>query len=411
MLRLLCLFPLLVLAASLPAAETWTRFRGENGAGVSGTEGIPYQWTVEDYRWTRKLPGVGHSSPVAWEKQLYVTSGDEGTGDRLILAVDADKGTTLWQRSFSDQAHGKHKLNSFASTTPAVDKDGIYLGWGTPTEVTIMALGHDGSSRWKADLGAFKSGHGFGVSLMLYGDLVIVPNEHEGESALFALDKKDGAVRWKIDRDSRVTYSTPCLLDNGGRMELIFTNYNQGITAHDPGNGKLLWQADVFDRSHIESSIASPVIAGKLVIATSGWLGHGNEVIAVRPPLPGEGNRATQVYRIARGAPLCTTPLVYKDLLVLWSDNGIATAADAQSGKVHWQKRIGGTFYSSPICIGDAIYNIDAEGKVTVLRAASEFEVLGRCALGDACHSTPAVAHDRLYLRTFHRLSALDRKP
>ena len=108
---------------------------------------------------------------------------------------------------------------------------------------------------------------------------------------------------------------------------------------------------------------------------------------------------------------MCIRDRVYKDLLVIWSDNGIATAADAGTGKVHWQKRIGGTFYSSPICIGDAIYNIDAEGNVTVLRAATEFEILGRCKLGDPCHSTPAVAHDRLYLRTFHRLSALDRKP
>jgi outer membrane protein assembly factor BamB len=153
------------------------------------------------------------------------------------------------------------------------------------------------------------------------------------------------------------------------------------------------------------------VIAGKLVLATSGWLGHGNELIAVRPPLPGEGNTAQQVYRISRGAPLCTTPLVYEELLFLWSDTGIATAADARTGKVHWQKRIGGTFYASPICIDDAIYNIDVGGNVTVLRASEEFEVLGRCSLEDGCHSTPAVAHGRLYLRTFHGLSALDRKP
>ena len=92
-------------------------------------------------------------------------------------------------------------------------------------------------------------------------------------------------------------------------------------------------------------------------------------------------------------------------------DTGIATAADAGTGKVHWQKRIGGTFYASPICIDDAIYNIDVAGNVTVLRASKEFEVLGRCSLGDGCHSTPAVAHDRLYLRTFHGLSALDRRP
>ena len=409
--RLLCLFPLLALTAGLPAEETWTRFRGENGAGISTTKGIPHQWTIEDYRWKRELPGIGHSSPVAWEKRLFVTSGEENTGERLVLAIDADSGSTLWQRNFSDEAHGKHKLNSFASTTPTVDEDSIYIGWGTPKQVMIMALEHDGSTRWQTDLGAFKSGHGYGVSLMLYRDLVIVPNEHEGESALFALDKKDGSVRWKIERDSRATYSTPCLLKNGGRTELIFTNYNQGVTALDPASGRLLWKADVFDRSHIESSIASPVIAGKLILATSGWLGHGNELIAVRPPLPGEGNTAQQVYRISRGAPLCTTPLVYEELLFLWSDTGIATAADARTGKVHWQKRIGGTFYASPICIDDAIYNIDVGGNVTVLRASEEFEVLGRCSLEDGCHSTPAVAHGRLYLRTFHGLSALDSKP
>ena len=254
--RLLCFFPLLALTAGLPAAETWTRFRGENGAGVSTTEGIPKQWTIEDYRWKRELPGVGHSSPVVWENRLFVTSGKETSGERLVLAIDADKGTTIWQRSFSDQAHGKHKLNSFASTTPTVDKDGIYIGWGTPADVTIMALGHDGSTRWKTHLGAFKSGHGFGVSLMLHEQMVIVPHEHEGESALYALDKTDGSVRWKIARDSRVTYSTPCLLDNGGRTELIFTNYNHGITALDPGTGALLWKADVFDRSTVSRSHA-----------------------------------------------------------------------------------------------------------------------------------------------------------
>lgn len=409
--RLFCLFPLLALASGLPAAETWTRFRGENGAGISSIEGIPHQWTVEDYRWTRKIPGIGHSSPVIWKKQLFVTSGNEATGERFVLAVDADSGSTIWQRKFSGEVHGKHKLNSFASTTPTVDEDGVYIGWGTPKQVTILALGRDGSTRWKTELGAFQSGHGFGVSLMLYKDLVIIPNEHEGESALFALDKKDGSVRWKIDRDSRATYSTPCLFTNGGRTELIFTNYHQGVTALDPQNGRLLWKADVFDKSHIESSIASPVIAGSLVLATSGWLGHGNELIAVRPPRPGEGETAKQVYRIARGASLCTTPLVYRNLLIIWSDSGIATAANATTGEVHWQKRIGGTFYASPICIGDAIYNIDALGTVTVLRASTEFEILGRCSLGDACHSTPAVAHDRLYLRTFGGLSALDKKP
>jgi outer membrane protein assembly factor BamB len=409
--RLPCLFVLLAITARLPAAETWTRFRGHNGAGISKVTGIPHQWTVEDYRWNRKLPGSGHSSPVIWGKTIFITCGNEKTGERFLLAVDADSGTTLWQKEFARQVHPKHTLNSFASTTPTVDEQAVYINWGTPEQVTILAIGHDGSTRWKVDLGAFRSGHGYGVSLMLHGDLLIVPNEHEGDSFLVALDKKDGSIRWKVDRDSRATYSTPCLLNNAGREELIFTNYHHGVTSLDPGTGRLLWQADIFDKSHIESSIASPVIAGNLVLATSGWLGHGNELIAVKPPRPGEQGIARPVFRIARGAPLCTTPLVYEDLLILWSDSGIVTAASASTGEVHWQKRIGGTFYASPICIDGAIYNIDSQGRVIVLAAATRFKELGRCSLGDVCHSTPAVAHGRLYLRTSSGLSALDRKP
>ena len=43
-------------------------------------------------------------------------------------------------------------------------------------------------------------------------------------------------------------------------------------------------------------------------------------------------------------------------------------------------------------------------GEVFVLRAAPQYEPLGRSSLGDASHSTPAVSEGRLYLRTFHRL-------
>ena len=249
------------------------------------------------------------------------------------------------------------------------------------------------------------------AAVALYKDLLIIPNEHEGQSRLLALSTADGSIRWQVERESRVSYATPCIHKNGSRDELIFVNWHYGITAVDPASGARLWQADVFDKSHIESSIASPIIAGGLVLGVSGWLGHGNEVIAVQPPPVGSDEAPRQVYRISRGAPLCTTPLVQDDLLFLWSDNGVVTAADSQTGTIHWQKRIGGTFYSSPICLDGAIYNIDVNGKVTVLKAAAEYQQLGSCSLGDPCHSTPAIGHGRLYLRTFTTLSALDPQP
>ena len=191
-----------------------------------------------------------------------------------------------------------------------------------------------------------------------------------------------------------------------GSEELVFTSWEQGITGIDPQTGKTNWAADVFDKSHVESSIGSPVIAGDLVLGVCGWLGHGNEVVAVRPSADGSG-KSNQVYRITRGAPLCTTPLVQGELLFLWSDNGIVSCADSATGKIHWTKRIGKMFYASPVCVGKRIYNIDVNGTVVVLAASQQYQLLGRTDLGEASHSTPAIVDGVMYLRTLSHVYAL----
>jgi outer membrane protein assembly factor BamB len=243
---------------------------------------------------------------------------------------------------------------------------------------------------------------------MLHEGLLIVPNEQQKDSSLVALDCTTGQTRWRVPRESKVAYSTPCLYRRPGRpAELIFTNWEYGITGHDPASGKMLWQCDVFDKSHIETSIGSPVIAGDLVIGMSGWLGHGEQVVAVKVDQGDGAAEAREVYRLDRSAPLCTTPLVKDDLLLLWSDEGIVTCADAQTGNVHWRSRVGGTYYSSPVAVGDCVYNVSADGEVLVLAADREFRELARNALGEPSHSTPAVAGGVMYLRTFTQLFAL----
>src|SRR5262249_14397507 len=71
--------------AQTGSAQEWTRFRGPNGSGVSAATTIPVRWTEKDYNWKVKLPGVGHSSPVLWGERIFVTSGDEQSGKRLVL--------------------------------------------------------------------------------------------------------------------------------------------------------------------------------------------------------------------------------------------------------------------------------------------------------------------------------------
>ena len=114
----------------------------------------------------------------------------------------------------------------------------------------VSAHNHQGELIWEKDLGGVKGGHGFGVSPIVHGDLLIVPNDQEkGGGALYGLDSSTGEIRWKVPRASkRLTYSTPCTFTSAeGKTELIFTTWWLGFTSLEPKTGKQLWELSVED--------------------------------------------------------------------------------------------------------------------------------------------------------------------
>jgi outer membrane protein assembly factor BamB len=393
---------------SQSSAQEWTRFRGPNGSGVGNATTIPTKWTEKDYNWKAKLPGIGHSSPVLWGDRIFVTSAEEETGKRLVICLKAADGSRLWQSEFPGERHGKHKDNSFASATPVVDAKRLYLTWATPRDYMVHALDHSGKELWKVELGPYKSGHGFGSSPILHEDLLIVPNDQDGKSELVALDSETGKVQWKVARQSKASYATPCLWQPKGRpAELILTSYELGITGIDPKTGKTNWEADVFSKTHVESPIGSPIVAGDLILGTCGWLGVKKEVIAVRPS---SSAKPEVVYRIDRAAPLVLTPLVKDDLLFLWSDEGFVSCVDVATGEVHWRERVPGTYYGSPVCVCNHLYCMSRDGDMVILAATKKFAVVARLPLGEGSNSTPAVADGKMYLRTFTHLISIGGK-
>jgi outer membrane protein assembly factor BamB len=399
----------LLLPAGELTGQEWTRFRGSNGSGLGAGAAVPVRWTEKDYRWKVKLPGPGHSSPVLWGERLFVTSAGAATGKRTLVCLRAADGCRLWTRTFPGERQGQHADSSLASATPAVDERHVYALWGSPRQLLVVALDHAGKEVWRADLGPFRTGYGLGASPVVVGDVLAVPDDQDGKGALFGLDGQSGKVRWKVPRRSKATYTTPCVLTRRGRpAELIFTNYEHGVTALDPRTGRVNWEADVFHKGHLETGIGSPVVAHGLVLATCGWLGVRQEVIAIRPG--GRGRKPEVVYRITRSAPLCTTPLVKGELLFLWSDRGIVTCADARTGRVHWRERVPGSYYGSPVCVADWLYCLSREGEAVVLAAATRYRLLARNPLGEGSHATPAVAGGVLYLRTFTHVMAVGGK-
>jgi len=397
--------------SSAASAEEWNRFRGPNGAGVSDATTVPTEWTDNDYNWKIDLPGKGHSSPVAWGSHIFVTCANEKSKTRTVQCFHVADGEEVWRKDISFEPYKQQKNNSYASSTPTVDADHVYVLWHSKVASPLIAYDHKGKKAWEYDLGPYLHGQGGATSPIVYGDIVLAAHDHKNDSFLVAVDRISGKERWKIPREGkRACYGTPCINTPKDRpTEIIFSHCYEGIVGVDPKTGRQNWHIDVFGRAS-QRALGSPIIAGDLVVASSGGVGGERQVVAVNPQLAGDKVQVKEAYRVVRQAPHVPTPLVYRDWMFLWSDTGIATCAQRDSGKVVWQKRIGGNFYSSPICIDGKLYCVDLDGEVVVIAASDKYELLSRNSLGHPSRATPAVSNGALIIRTESQMISIGGK-
>ena len=388
--------------------ENWSRFRGNNGVGVSEAR-IPANWTKDSYRWQIDLPGTGHGSPAVWGNRIFLNAADVKGRQRLFVCIAADSGKILWQRKYKADTHKKHKSNSYATVTPAVDEKHVYTAWDNGGNIILTALAHDGSNAWSSDLGKVKGGHGFGVSPSVVGDLVILPNDQDGSSSLIAVNRDTGKIVWNIPRNSlRLTYSVPCLFEyEGAKPQLIFTNWHHGITGVDHMAGKVLWELDVFGKPDKERAIGSPVIAGDLIIGTCGFVTKKKHVVAIRPAGVNGAKESKEIWRIERSVPHIPTLLVEDERVWLWDDLGVITLLNRRDGEVIYRARIEGVaekFFASPVYAGGVIFNVSANGKVVAIDAGDVFKQLASNDLKEKAQATPAIANGDMFIRTFSKL-------
>ena len=125
--------------------------------------------------------------------------------------------------------------------------------------------------------------------------------------------------------------------------------------------------------------------------------------MAVRPPSDA-GSAPELAYEIRRSAPYVPSFLAREDNLFLWSDGGILSCVEPESGKVRWVERVSGRFFGSPVSVSDQLIAVADSGKVCVVSGAGEFEILGNFELNEICHTTPAIIKDRMYIRSIRHL-------
>jgi outer membrane protein assembly factor BamB len=378
---------------------------------VSEEEGFSTPWNHDRVRWTVPVPGTGHSSPVIWGNKLFLTTASETGTTRSTLCFDAETGKLLWTRSIELNANPRHPKSSWASATPAVDGERVFVAFADVQHFLLLAYDLDGKPLWQENLGSFASQHGEGASPILFEDSVIMVNDQDGPSSIEARDKRTGRLVWTAPRKSgsqSTSYATPFIYQpKEGPPQLICSSGFSGVSGLDPRTGKTIWTTKAMP----QRTVGSPVLSASLVLQCCGSGGQGSLMVAVEPKRHGDATDAEIRYKRTKVLPYVPTPLAYQNYVFLWCDHGTVCCVDPTTGKDVWTKRVGGDFSGSPIGAGGMLFNMDEHGDAIVLAAGPEFKLLGKIPLGEPSHSTPAVANGRLYLRTFHHLTCVACRP
>jgi len=393
-----------LLCLTLPAhSQEWARFLGTNGTATGTAPGLPSVIQDSDYAWKTDLPGTGVSSPVAWENKIFMTAELPESGHRALLCYDLQSGKELWRQEDTFQPHGKHRFNSFASSSPAADKDRVYLAWTSAGTMKAMAVSHAGKKLWETDLGPYSEEHGSGSSPVLAGNRIIVSTDCEkGSGGILAINPDDGSTLWKTPRSSdRTPFSTPLTYEETpGKWRIVVSSNPAALTCFDAADGKVLWQVD--NPSPGLRAVGSPAKCGDIIFAAIGQGGTAKASVAVRLK---EGS-ANRVWEGKKAMPYVPTPVALGDHFIFMNDGGILSSVQASDGTVKWSERLfQDQAYSTPVLTGDRIVCVSRSGNVAITEASSSsFKLLGTTQLGEPCDSTPAVAGGRLIIRTAKRL-------
>jgi outer membrane protein assembly factor BamB len=451
-------FLALYLACAVAAgASDWTRFRGPNGAGVSTDRGLPTDiGPARNVLWKGKTP-KGNSSPVVLQGRVWIT-GHEGD-ERLVLCYDAATGALLWRKAVTKAfTEVINPVNGPATPTPASDGRSIFVFF---PDVGLLAYDLDGKQRWRVPMGPFGGVQGMAVSpIYAEGNVVLLIDTPE-YAYLAAFDAETGRQVWKTDRQPGFlgSYITPAVYKPADGPAQIVVAGAVELTSYQAKTGERLWWA----RGVSYGPAAPPLIAGDSIYTleptgiepppfsqmlkqfdtnkngkielseTSGdkimyrlfksadkIIGNGDGVVTeeewnrafsstngglVRTRLNGKGDvtRTHVGWRYAKGLPYLTGPLLYNEILYVIRGGGILTTFNPETGELLRQERLKdaiGDYYASPVAADGKIYFVNKEGKVTVIRAGANWEILSSGDLDEQVIAAPAIADSRIYIRT-----------
>lgn len=380
-----------VVAIVLSGAD-WRQFRGPNGASVSQDAVPPDSWSdSENVAWKATLPGRGPSSPIVVKNRVYVTCSASARQERLfVVCFDSGSGKEAWRREFWPTGRVFcHPSSAVAAPTPASDGERIFAFYSSND---LACLDLDGNLLWYRGLALDhpKIGNDVGMSSspIVAGDTVIVQIESQGDSFAMGLDVHTGETRWQVERQRMWNWTSPSVVTLGNGKHAVLLADSKSLTALDAATGDELWKYEMSC-----ANIASPAFQGGRIFVP----GEGLTVLEFGP----EATAPSLLWQSNKVNPGPSSPIVTADRVLAMNTAGVLTSADAKTGKIMWQLRVGGSHWSTPVLAGDRLFCLNDKGEVHVVKVGPEKgEIVSTVDVKETLQGSPAVSDGALYIRS-----------
>lgn len=413
-------------------ADNWMQWRGPLNNGIAAKGDPPVEFgESKNLKWKTAIPGKGHATPIVFEDKIILltavetdeiiepeetTETEEGQGSRRmrgvstnaihdfkVILVNRNTGKIIWEKTVANELpiENTHNLGSWASNSPCTDGEFIYAYFGSRG---LYCLDFEGSILWKRDFGQMEkhASFGEGASPYLYKDRIFILWDHEGDSYLYAIDKKTGKDIWKLERDERTSWSSPFVVEANGKTQVI-TSATTNIRSNDFETGDLLWTSTGLTRN----VIPVPVVEDNIVYVMSGFRGAAMQAIDLNKANGDITETDAIIWKYDVETPYTPNPVLMNGkLYFLRVNNGYMSCLDAKTGEVFYnKKRLEGinTIFSSPTAVSDRIY-IAAKDVCLVVKTGEEFKIIASNPLEDNFHASPVIVGNQLILRGFESL-------
>lgn len=416
---------LLLCTASFADDAPWNQFRGQRGDGSSTEKELPVTFGEgsKEIVWKTSIPGRAWSSPVVWGKQIWLTNAPDilgNTKERVKLekpialsavCVNLESGKVIHDVKLFEvlELQVTHPTNTFASPTPFIEEGRVYIHFGSyGTACLDTKTGEKIWERRDLECDHFR---GPGSSPVVHGELLYLTFDGYDFQYIAALDKKTGKTVWKKDRgidykttdgDAKKGYSTPSIIEVGGR-ELLISPFAYATIAYEPKTGEPIWT--VFHKGM--NAAARPLYGNGLVYINSA--DGPNPLVAVNPQGTGDITKNI-VWSSSKQIPKRSSQILFGDTLFMMNDSGVASCLDAKTGTEVWSKRLSGAYWSSPLLANGLIYCWSQEGGVVIFKAAREFELVAENKFGEGFWASPAVAGKSLIVRSKSHLYRVEKR-